>query len=75
MKAIRAVVRNGSVVLEAPFRKRGEFEAVVVVLDPDPWDSIVKDRRPRPNLTKARKEALAAFEAGKTVPLDPDATP
>ena len=75
MQAIRAVVEDGNVLLDEPLDVKGRFEAIVVVLDPDPWDAIINDPRPRPELVKAGEEALKEFEEGKTTPLDPDNMP
>ena len=72
MQAIRAVVEDGNVVLDKPLDVKGRFEAILVVLDPDPWDAIINDPRPRPELIKAREEAHRDFLEGRTTPLDPD---
>ena len=71
MKAIKAVIKDGNVILAEPIRDKGEIEAVVVLLD-DPWDPICQDNTPRPALAEACKEALAEFEAGETPPVQPD---
>jgi hypothetical protein len=75
MKAIKAVIDNGQIVPDEPLEMAGRYEAIVVVLDADPWDGILKDPRPRPELVKARQAAEQAFLQGRTRPLDPDAMP
>lgn len=66
MKAIKAIVENGQVRLTEPLGEEGPRDAIVVVMDADPWEVIVRDERPRPALRKAREDALAQFDAGKT---------
>ena len=72
---MRAVIDNGNVILDEPLNVKGRFDAVVVVLDLDPWDSLIHDPRPRPDLLKVGGEALEEFRQGKTTPLDPDNMP
>ncbi len=72
MKAIKAIVEDGNVLLNEPLGAKGRFDAIVVVLDPDPWADLINDPRPRPELVKAGQEALKEFEEGKTTLLDPD---
>lgn len=72
MHAIRAVIQDGNITLEEPLDFKGRAEAIVVVLDPDPWQAIIEDPRPRPALAKAGQEALEAFLAGQATPLDPE---
>jgi hypothetical protein len=73
MQAIKAIIRDGNVTLAQPMEIKGPVEAIVVVLDPDPWDAIVRDPRPRPGLSKASQEALDEFLSGQTTPLEPEA--
>jgi hypothetical protein len=73
MKAIKAVIQDGQIVPEEPLEMTGRHDAIVVVLDVDPWDAIINDPRPRPELIEARKKAEADYLAGRTSPLDPDA--
>jgi hypothetical protein len=75
MKAIKAVIDNGQIVPEEPLDVSGRHDAIVVVLDVDPWDAILQDPRPRPELVKAGEEALQEYLQGKTTPLDPDTMP
>jgi hypothetical protein len=75
MQAIKAVVEDGNIVVNTPLPLRGRYEAVLVLLDPDPWDSLIEDSRPRPELAKASQAALDEFLSGKTTPLNPDAMP
>jgi hypothetical protein len=73
MKAIKAVIEHGQIVPETPSEMSNRHDAIAVVLDADPWEAIVEDARPRPELTKARQQTEADFLAGKTTPLDLDA--
>jgi hypothetical protein len=61
MRAIKAVIDNGQIVPEEPLQLGGRHEAIVVVLDSDPWNALVQDARPRPELTKAGEEALQEY--------------
>jgi len=75
MKAIKAHVKDGQVVLAEPIGDKGEYEAVVVLLDGDPWADLMTDPRPRPALAGTREAALAEHAQGQTTPLDPDDMP
>jgi hypothetical protein len=75
MQAIRATVQDGLVILDEQVDLKGRFDAVLVVLDPDPWEAILQDTRPRAELIKARQEALKELADGTTTPLDPDKMP
>jgi hypothetical protein len=75
VKAIKAVIDNGQIVPAEPLDLVGRYDAVVVVLDTDPWDAILNDPRPRPELAKAAREAEEDFLQGRTTPLDPDKMP
>jgi hypothetical protein len=75
MQAIKAVVQDGNVVVDDPLPLTGRYEAVLVLLDPDPWESLIKDARPRPELAKAGQIALEEYLSGKTTALIPDAMP
>ena len=72
MQALKAVIENGNATLDEPLEIEGRFEAVLVILDADPWDALIHDPRPRPELVKAGREAIKEFEEGKTTPLNPD---
>ena len=72
MQAIRATIKDGNVTLEQPVDIKGPVEAIVIVLDPDPWNALLYDPRPRPALAKASNEALQELLSGQTVPLDPE---
>ena len=72
MHAVKATITDGNVKLEQPVNIKGPVEAIVVVLDPDPWEALIRDPRPRPALTAASQEALAEFLSGRTAPLDPE---
>jgi len=73
MHAVKAIVEDGSVTLQEPLNIEGRVEAILVILDPEPWDAIDRDARPRPALAKASRQALDEFLHGQTAPLDPDA--
>jgi hypothetical protein len=74
MKAIRVFVDNGQIMPEEPL-DAGRHDAILVMLDPDPWERLIDDPRPRPELTKAGQEALDEHLRGMTTPLDPDSMP
>jgi hypothetical protein len=65
MRAIRATVRNGKVHLAEPIEKAVRCDAIVVLLDDDPWEGIIRDARPRPKLAEARRKAIRDFNAGR----------
>jgi hypothetical protein len=73
VRAVKAIVEDGNVTLQEALDVKGRVEAILVLLDPDPWEGLIRDTRPRPALTKASQEALEEFRAGRTTPLDPDA--
>ena len=75
MKAVKAVIEDGNVILDEPLHVKGRFDAILVVLDPDPWEGLIHDLRPRPELVRARQEAHREFVEGKITPLDPDKMP
>jgi hypothetical protein len=75
MQAIKATVQDGNVILNEHVDIKGRFDAMLVLLDPDPWESLLQDPRVRPELVKARQEALQDHAVGKTTPLDPDKMP
>jgi hypothetical protein len=75
MRAIKAVIDHGQIVPDEPLDLSGRHDAILVVLDVDPWNAILQDPRPRPELAKAGDEALADYLQGKTSPLDPDTMP
>ena len=70
MHAVKATIKDGNVTLERPVDIKGPVEAIVVVLDPDPWQALINDPRPRPALSKASNEALEEFLSGQAAPLD-----
>ena len=70
MHAVKATIRDGNVTLEQPVDIKGPVEAIVIVLDPDPWQALINDPRPRLALSKASNEALEEFLSGHTTPLD-----
>ena len=75
MKAIKVVVKNGDVIPVEPIDRAGEFDAILVLPDADPWDALVNDPRPRVDLVRAREKAEAEFKAGRADPVDPDKMP
>ena len=72
MGAIKATIIDGNVTLHHPADIKGPVEAIVVVLDQDPWEALIRDPRPRPALILASNEALAEFSNGQVLPLDSD---
>jgi hypothetical protein len=75
MKAIKVVVDNGRITPNEPLDIGGRFEAILVLPDPDPWDAVTRDPRPRPELANASQEALEEYLQGRTTVLDPDKMP
>jgi hypothetical protein len=75
VKAIKAVIDNGQIVPAEPLEMVGRYDAVVVVLDADPWDAILSDPRPLPKLVEASEQALQEHLRGLSTPLDPDNMP
>jgi hypothetical protein len=72
VRAIKAVIDNGQIVPEEPLDATGRHNAIVIVLDVDPWQAILSDPRPRPELDKLADEAHREYLQGKATPLDPD---
>jgi hypothetical protein len=72
MKAIRVTIDNGRITPDEPLDLSRRCDAILVVLDPDPWDTLIEDPRPRPELEKASREAMEDYLQGRTTPLDPD---
>jgi hypothetical protein len=72
VKAIKAVIDNGQIVTEEPLDAIGRQNAIVIVLDVDPWQALMSDPRPRPELDKLAEEAHQEYLQGKTTPIDPD---
>jgi hypothetical protein len=70
MKAIKVIVDNGRIVPDEPLNICGRHEAILVLPDPDPWDEIVQDSRPRPELAKASLEAEEDYLRGQTTILN-----
>ena len=52
MQAVKATIKDGNVTLEQPVDIKGPVEAIVVVLDPDPWQARIRDPRPRRRFRK-----------------------
>jgi hypothetical protein len=75
VRAIKAVIDNGQIVPEEPLDATGRHDAIVIVLDVDPWHAILSDPRSRPELDKLAEEAHQDYLQGKTTPIDPDAMP
>ncbi len=72
MRAIKAVIDNGQIVTEEPLDAIGRQDAIVVVLDADPWRAILNDPRRRPQLDELAEQAHREYLQGKTTPIDPD---
>jgi hypothetical protein len=75
MKAIKVTVDNGRITADEPLDMYGRCEAILVIPDPDPWDALIRDPRPRPELANASQEALEEYLQGRTTDLDPDNMP
>jgi hypothetical protein len=61
MRAIHAVIQDGNLVLDRPLDARGRFEAVVVVLEPKPWEAVIYDPDACPEPARASREAFEEF--------------
>lgn len=78
MRAIRAIVEDGKVVLLEPTGLTGRHEAVVVVEDQpvaagdEAWSKIARDPAPRPAFDQFLEEADSEIAQRQTQPLDPD---
>lgn len=75
MKAIKVMVDNGRIEPDEPLDISGRYEAILVLPDADPWEAIIHDPRPRPELAKASQEAMDDYLHGRTTELDPDNMP
>jgi len=75
MQAIKATVQDVNVILNESVDITGRYDAVLELLDPDPLESLVQDPCVRPELVKARREALQDYADGKAAPRDPDKMP
>jgi hypothetical protein len=75
MQAFKATYQDGHVTLNEKINLKGRFDAVLVLLDPDPWETLLNDPRPRTELTKDGQEAIQEYERGNTTPVDPDRMP
>ena len=69
------MIENGKIFPDETLDMEGRHDAIVVVLDADPWDAILSDPRPRAQLDALAEEAHQEYLLGKTTPLDPDAMP
>jgi hypothetical protein len=74
MKAIKARFDKGQIQLAEPAPEEGPIDVLIVFpeLEDDPWERILNDPRPRPELEKWVAEVKAEIAAGKAVPLDLD---
>jgi len=76
MIAVRARYENGQVTLLDPVDSNGDgpLEGLLVLpaREVDPWDRIINDPTPSPELSRLEDEALALHRAGKSEPLNPD---
>ena len=61
MQAVKATIKDGNVTLKQPVDITGPADAIVIVLDPDPWTTLICDPRPRRGALKASNEALEEF--------------
>jgi hypothetical protein len=73
MRAIKATIQDGNITLDQPIDIKGRVDAIIVLLDPDPWKALIDDPRPRPALTKASQDALDEYLTGQATPLDSEA--
>ncbi|HTI50491.1 MAG TPA: hypothetical protein VL475_06050 [Planctomycetaceae bacterium] len=74
MKAIKAQFEGGQIKLSEPAPDAGPVEVLVVFPEAadDPWETILKDPAPRPELVKAAAEIRAEIAAGQSQPLKLD---
>jgi len=74
MTAIKAIYKDGQIHFSETVPASGPVEVMVVFPEPsdDPWERILQDPRPRPNLTKLVQEVDEQIAQGKAVPLDLD---
>ena len=74
MTAIKAIYKDGQIHFSETVPASGPVEVMVVFPDPsdDPWQAILEDTRPRPNLTQWIKEVEEEIAQGKATPLDLD---
>jgi hypothetical protein len=71
VKAIKAQFEGGQIKLSEPAPDAGPVEVLVVFPEPadDPWEAILGDPVPRPELLKAAAEIRAEIAAGQSRPL------
>lgn len=73
MKAVRAKYENGQVVLaEAPPVSTGPVEVLVVFPEEDPWQAILDDSTPRPELARWVAEVKHEVKSGRASALSTD---
>jgi hypothetical protein len=72
MKTIKAQFEKGQIQLSEPAPEEGPIEVLIVFpeVEDDPWERIIHDPTPRPELEKWVAEVQAEIAAGKAVPLD-----
>jgi hypothetical protein len=61
MRAIKAVIEDGKMILETPLCARGHLSAILLLLDAQPWDAVAYDSDACPEPARASREALEEF--------------
>ena len=72
MRAIKATYENGKIKLAEKPTETGPMEVLVVFPEPtsDPWQQILNDPAPRPELAKWAKEVRKEIAQGKAKRLN-----
>lgn len=72
MKAVKAKYENGSIKFAEPPPAGGPTDVLVVFPEPadEPWQKILDDTSPRPELSRWIAEVEAEIAAGSAKPLD-----
>jgi hypothetical protein len=61
MRAIRAVIEGGNMILEVPLQAEGRVGAVLLLLDAQPWDAVAYDPDACPEPARASRESVEEF--------------
>ncbi len=74
MKAIKATYHKGKVKLAEKPAEPGPVEVLVVFPEPDddPWEAILKEKKPRPALERLANEVRKEIARGRAKPMDFD---
>jgi hypothetical protein len=72
MKAVKAIYEKGKIKLAEQPAEQGPMEVLVVFPEPadDPWEAVLNDPTPRPELAKWVKEVKKEIARGKAKPLN-----